>query len=341
MNFIWSTAKRDLLRRWADPLGLAISLAIPLVIGTLMTLVSGGSDGPKPRAKVLVVDHDDSLLSGLVLRLFQQSGENTPFDGEAVEDEDQARARIAAGEASSLLVIPEDFGEALLREEPSELLLLQNPAERILPGIVEETVSVLVDGSFYIQRVFGEEIRDMVETTLDGEIRPDDVDIARFSVSINQAMERLEAYLFPPVIELVVEATEEEDDEPDHPIGMFFMPGILIMALFFIGQGLSEDVWTERENGTLRRTAQSPQALAAAMAGKAVGAATLMAAVSTLALVIAQLAFDFGWSQVPAAIVWSTATGVGAWGVMMLVQLFASSRRGGSVLSPTWCCSRY
>ena len=55
------------------------------------------------------------------------------------------------------------FSEAVLKEEPTRLLLVVNPAQRILPGIVEEFLRVLVDGAFYAHRLIGPELRAMAK----------------------------------------------------------------------------------------------------------------------------------------------------------------------------------
>src|SRR5262245_19568559 len=72
MSFVWATARKDRRRRLRDPMGLVLWIGIPLVIGTILTMLSGGREGPKPQAHVLVVDEDDSFLSGLLVGAMSQ-----------------------------------------------------------------------------------------------------------------------------------------------------------------------------------------------------------------------------------------------------------------------------
>src|SRR6185503_11092919 len=102
-------------------------LGIPLVIGGMLRLAFGGSGGSTPRASILVVDEDDSVLSHLLLQGLSGGGaDNLPFEAEEVSAA-EGRARIDDGDASALLILPAGFGEALLKEEPCTLHLVKNP----------------------------------------------------------------------------------------------------------------------------------------------------------------------------------------------------------------------
>ena len=59
--------------------------------------------------------------------------------------------RINAGEASGFLIIPEGFMTAFLEDEPVRLTLKTNPAQTILPGIMQDVTEILLDLGFYTQ----------------------------------------------------------------------------------------------------------------------------------------------------------------------------------------------
>ena len=65
----------------------------------------------------------------------------------------EGEARINNGEASGFLTIPEGFQDAFLNETPVTLTLKTNPAQTILPGIIENVTEILLDAGFYLQRL--------------------------------------------------------------------------------------------------------------------------------------------------------------------------------------------
>ena len=69
LRFAWITAIKDWRRHRRDPLGLLMWIGIPLLVGSLLIMMSGGKGGPEPKAHLLVADEDDSFLSGLLLPL--------------------------------------------------------------------------------------------------------------------------------------------------------------------------------------------------------------------------------------------------------------------------------
>jgi hypothetical protein len=238
MRFAWSTALKDWRRHKRDPVGLIMWLGIPLLIGGLMVLVVGGT--------VLVGAMSQNALGGLIRAEEVEQGEG--------------RARMDEGDATALLIIPEGFGAAVLKEEPTTLELITNPSQTILPGIVEEGLSILVDATFYAHRVIGEDLREFAEGPPGGQNVFADSRIAEFSVKINQLVERLGDYLFPPLIQIEAVAEDETDEDEDGvSVALLFLPSILFMALLFMSQGLSIDLWHEREEKTLRREADYDQ----------------------------------------------------------------------------------
>ena len=102
MRFLWSTALKDWRRHKRDPVALVLWLGVPLLIGGLITMVSGGASGPSPQARVLVVDEDDSFLSGLLVGAMSQDAMGGLIQAESTERE-EGRERIEKGKADRLL----------------------------------------------------------------------------------------------------------------------------------------------------------------------------------------------------------------------------------------------
>ena len=329
MGFAWRTALKDFQRHRRTPVEFAIWLGVPLLVGTLITSVSGGRSGPKPQAHVLVVDQDDSNLSRFLVGGLSQDAAGSFIRAERVEME-AARARVAKGEATALLVIPKGFSDAVLREEPCTLQLVTNPAERILPGMVEEALSIVVDASFYAHRLVGEDLRAFAGGPGPGRATFPDQQIADFTVRVNQLIRSLDAYLDPLVIQLEAQSKEEEKKEQPN-VALLLLPGILFMSLLFMAQGLSEDLWTERDQKTLRRIVVSPQTVTTFLAGKTIYAVFLMAAVALVALGIGFAYFAVPIARLPLAVIWAAFSGAVFFLGMMALQVHCASQRAASI----------
>jgi len=334
MGEILHAAGKDLRRYVRDRLAALLWLGIPLVIGSLLILSTGGSQGPQPQAHVLVADQDGEFLSRMLVGAMGQGRAGDIIRAERV-DEPTGRQRLDRGEASALLVIPKGFSEAVLKEEPMRLVLVVNPAQRILPGIVKEFLGILADGAFYVHRLVGPELRAMVKGPPGGEKTFADADIIRTAISINQTMRKLERYVFPPAIELqtTVDKPPSDNAAPKPSTALVFLPGILVMGLLFAAQGLSGDVWLERESGVLRRVVATPLGIPRFLVGKLLAVAAVLGVISLVVLAAGMGYVGLPWSRLPLALVWSVAVGVMLTAMMLAIQVFASTRRGASLLT--------
>jgi ABC-type multidrug transport system permease subunit len=328
MPFVLTAALKDLRRRIADPAALAMWMGLPIVIGTLMSLLSSGG-GPVLKARLLVVDEDKSFLSGLVV-----SGGRQGQLGEMLEieplDAVAGRKKIDAGDASALLTIPKGFQERVLNDRPVTLALVTNPAERILPSIIEEALRMLVEAAFYVQRLFEPQIRAAIDST-SGQAAPSDETVASVSRAFNQRLRAVQNTLVPPVMTLEAKTVSESAEAVD--FWSLFLPGLLFMSLLFSGQGMSLDIWVEKTGGTLRRTLSTPRGAGAFLGGKLLAAIAIMGVAVLGALMLGVTMFHVPVARAPVAFIWATFSGAALFCYFVLVQLVSTSMRGGQLMS--------
>lgn len=339
-RFVLVTARKDLRRRLADPTAMVTWVVVPALLGLLMSLLGGG-DGGSPTAHVLLDDRDETMISGLLPGAASQGPIADLVRFEPVGSED-GRRRIEEGEASALLVIPEGFSDAVLGEGKAELLLVTNPAQRILPGIVEGLLEVLVDAVFYLQQVFEEPLDAILDST-NGEQGPSNAEISEISIMINDRIQGASDLLFPPALSLttgplegdeVVDGPETEVESPGGlDIARLFLPGLIFMSLLFVAQGTSDDFWDEREQGTLLRVLVAPRSLYGYVAGKVLAGTALMAVISVAALGVGVVLFDLSIARAPAAVVWCALAGASLLSLFMLLSLLATTHRGAGLVS--------
>ncbi len=335
MNRVLLVTRQNLLRCLRDPAALVLWFIIPLMIGALLVLAMGGSNGPKPQVHLLIADQDDSFGSRLLIRALTSDRAGEFIRAEKV-DEATGRRRMEHGDASALLIIPPGFARAVLREEPTTLQLITNPAERILPGIAEEMLRLFSETVFYLHRLLGPQMRQFAQGPPPGEDLFSDADVARLSASINDTMRQLRKYLFPPVIKLETVVPVAKPAKASDGSGSFalnFLPGIVFMALLFTAQGLSNDIWREREHGLLRRVVTTPLDLLSVILGKLLAAVIVVGVIAGVILAGGMEYLDVPFRRWPAAVAWSAASGAGILLLLLLLQMFAGSHRAASFLS--------
>jgi len=338
VRFLLRSAWKDLRRRLADPVALGIWIGLPVMLGFLIGLANGGGDAT-PTARVLLVNQDDSDFTALVVGALARGGfrDEVLIDFEEV-DLETGEERIADGDGTVLLILPADFGRALLEAEPVTVTLITNPAETILPAIVVEGLEIVREGAFYAERILGEPLRAIAAGPGAGLDAFDAVTVARIAVQINDRVVAASRLLDPPIIELDLGEDDEATaaDEPADPartlIG-FLLPGMLLMSLLFIAQGMSDDVWTEKENGTLRRAFWAPRPLMVFVAGKLLAGLAIIALVSAIAVTGAAFWLDLELARVPLAVVWCAYAGAGLFGLFLLVAMLASSHRTANLVT--------
>jgi ABC-type Na+ efflux pump permease subunit len=325
MRFVFTSAVKDLRRLRREPVTLLTWLGIPTFVALILVVIFGRGE-PQPHGQLLLVDEDGGIGATLLTGAFSQGPLGKMITVEKVA-RDEGRRRIDKGGASALLIIPKDFTTALLESKPARLELVRNPAQRILPDIIEQTLSMLTDGAFYLQTVAGNQLR-----MVSGRGAPTDARIADISVQFNHIVEGLRKYLVPPVIQLQTKVIEEKIERPGG-FAALMLPGMLYMAVFFIASGLAADVWRERTSGALRRVTTTPATFGSFLAGKLLAAALVLAVVGAFGLTVAHLFVDLPVANFAIAVIWIAASGAGLYLFMMLLQSMASTERVASLLT--------
>lgn len=304
---------------------MAIWIGIPVILSGMLSLLAN-TGGDAPTARVLLVDQDNTLLSRLLPGAARQG--NSPIEIEPVTL-DEGRRRIAGGDATALLVIPAGFQNAVVGSGSAQLQLVTNPAQRVLPALVQQMLDVLVEAAFYGQRLFGEPLRRVAGQS--GQGPATDANVAAVAVAVNQEIAKLQGVLLPPIISLSVKS--EVARAAPLNFGQVFLPGMLFMSFLFIAQGMSGDVWEEKTETTLRRLMTTPQSAARLLLGKLLAAVALTTVVALTGLLTSVAWFGLAWSRVPGALVWCGFVTGALIALLTLLQLFAGTQRGSELLS--------
>ena len=324
MRFVLTSLRKDLARWRRDWPAVVIWVAIPLMIGGLITAMMDGN--VRPQGVLLLVDEDESFLSELIVGAYT-AGELGEMITVEKTGHEEGFARVNDGEASGLLVIPEGFADAFLESQPVTLTLRTNPAQTILPGIIQNVTEVLLDAGFYAHQLFGDEIGAITSMTEE----PSDAQVAALALAIRHKIDSVAPRLFPPLIDIEIVAPPAE--EPSTSLALLFMPGIVMMAVIFSANGLSNDFWQERELGTLRRLVCAPADLIGFTVGKALASAVVIGFVAGLTLALAFAYHGIPWSELPSSLVWITLSGVAFFAGFSTLQMLFSTRKAAGIFS--------
>ena len=252
----------DIRRHLKAPLVIVIFIAIALFMTGIIGLVFGPrtEDSQLPAIPVLLVDNDKGLLAKLMLGAFD-ADEMKKMLQVTVTDEAEGRRRMAAGQASAMVIIPKGFTLDLLESKPVTLEVVKNPSEQFLPDVVEEfmnTMAVMLSGAV---QAFADEargIRLMLDTPLEG------FSWEALAPELGQSQKKViaaEKYLNPLLIRLKEEEARAAGAAPGFTREDLFsaiLPGMTIMFLLFIVQTVMRDLLSEREDGKLRRMMTTP-----------------------------------------------------------------------------------
>lgn len=320
----------ELRRRLRNPLALAAWLAIPLLLAVLMTAAFGPGGGRNPRPRVLIVDHDDSFVSGLLVGALtsQQLGEVM-----AAErcDAAAAAAIMDRGEASALLEIPEGFAADYLANRPVQLVLRRNPQQTVLPGIAEGVVDFLADA--------GGQLRTLLVALRGPDAAagttPSADQVAELSRRIYAiAQDPASRSLLDPNAGLTVTVRHPEVRRATRSeVVGWFAPGLLVMALLFLAQGQTAEVQLDVASGLLARAFTLPSPPLVTVGAEALAAAAAVALEGVL--LVAAFTLLLGWRPPTPLLLLATLalTAVALAGLALLVRSLTRSPTAGNVAS--------
>lgn len=291
----------DLRRLRRDPIALLVWLGIPVAVAALLSLIFGGGNGSRPalHGLLLVADEDRTAASARLTQVFGY-GEFAKMISVERVGRAAGRERLDRGGASALLIIPRGFERAWREREPFEVTLVQNPSQRILPGVIEQALAAML------------EIASDARTPAAGE---------RLAALSSAA---------PAVLKTTVIAPEAR---PAVNFPALLFHGMVFMAALFMTMGLAGGVWKERAQGALRRLAASPAPVAGYLAGKSLAVGAVLAGVGVIGLAMARWLIQTPLHDPALALLWVVLSGAAMFLWFVLLQTAAGGERAAHLLS--------
>jgi hypothetical protein len=210
LRTIWTLLWKDLRRDARHPWGLILYMIIPVLTAVLMSLVFSPRRDIQENVVIdlAVLDRDDDFLSSVLRSVTGQGQAGKNLRLHHVESEQEGIELVERRKVSAFLVLPENLTVDLLDGIPTNLILYKNPAEAILPTIVEEGLRVICIGvseALHLLQPQLKAIRDMIEA----DRMPEALQVAAVGSSSIERMKMVEPYLFPPLVQYkTVDASE-------------------------------------------------------------------------------------------------------------------------------------
>lgn len=350
----WTFALKDLKLYFRDYAALGLSIALPLALAGIFGAAMGGMSGGDSigRVKLLVEDLDHSARSKELVRRMSES------EGLRVEEETDARQRVANGKAPAALVIPEGYGADLDAGRGLRLKLFRDPGQEIEQQIIAgNLLPVLFDAGGsklsrdVVKRAMSEfgfsadaipgfdRAFDDTWTLMQGLAQSAKTDAGSVAVvgakdeSKDGAKEKEERFEFmkklPKMLGLDVEDVAGGADQDARAAGRAHaVSGIGVMMLLFGLVAAGGSILEERQQGTLTRLLLTPASGGSILLGKFLYA--FASGMLQLVILFAFGAFVFGvpvWRDPVALIVVSMCVCAAATGLGLFLAVTCSSRK--------------
>jgi len=309
---------KDLRRRLADRLALALNLAIPLAIAGTMALVFGSRPGEEPQApklRLVVADLDGTPATGIITGASQNQEAAKHLDVSVAATREEGLSHMRDEHFAALVVIPKGFSDAMLSGRQATFEVVKNPAESVMPLVAEQGAGI---AALYLstgRRLLGDDSKTLA-AMLQGDDWQDSAAIAALATTMYARVHGAGNWLFPPIIGVKTEQKAAGGTNGFNFIAWMY-PGLIVMGLLYVALMQMRDLLRERRSGTLRRQLVAPVSVAA------------VAVSMVLLLAAGALAFHIDWGAplpllaTAAAIVFTT-TGFAA----LLYSLVTTERQG-------------
>ena len=323
------TAKIRLQSVLREKWGLFSWITIPIIIVFLMSFITGGGNQDESRGTLLVTDLDDSFVSNLLINSLSQ-GEMSGWIGIQKADAEEAQDIMQAGDASAWLTIEKNFADDYLKQRPTTLTLVKNPAQSVIPDLIESALMLFTDAGGYLQQLFSEELATIAGINNSNNLS--DLEFTALSLSIRNRIEVFADSLDPLLIELKERAEEETASSLSVGFGLLMFPGAIIMALLFSISSLAMLIWEDLRSGVLNRLSASSRGISAYFLGQQWAVLIIFTGVTVLLSVLGGLYFNLPVLRWPLLIIGLVISGFVMWQLLLSLVLLMPTQRSANVV---------
>ncbi|MBI1389375.1 MAG: hypothetical protein GC154_13105 [bacterium] len=202
MNVIFSMIAKDLWRDVKRPWGTLIMTCIPIVLVWLISIAFGSQgDEPDIHIDVAVLDQDEGFFSDMMSSSDSSNEARGHLSFHFVDSVDEGILLLEKRKVSAMVVMPENMTDDLLDGKDVIIPLYKNPAQQLLPKVIEQGTDILAVGVSEVLTFAGPEIRQAIDL-FDQDQMPSSWGTAMLVYRGMQKMEAVETYFFPPLVQM-------------------------------------------------------------------------------------------------------------------------------------------
>lgn len=343
---ILDIAFKDLTRSFRSMFAIGMMVIAPLMLTGLIYFAFGGMSGgdvSMTAIKVGVVNADqlpagsvlDAPIGANIRSMFFDDSVKTWITATDYVDEASARAAIDKQEIGVAIIIPQNFTDRYLSgEKDTPVLILNDPTLSIGPAVVEDMVTMMVDGV----AGGGIALQTIMERQQANGIQPDRTQIPSWIQRYGDWYREFQRDLFhhPDRAALVVVAPSAGQAETADPIQKMMgltMAGQMIFFAFFTGAYSMMSILREDQEGTLARLFTTPTDRTSILTGKFVAVFITVILQGLVLMVAGHYAFGINWGEPVGAALALTGQVIAATGLgVLLIAFVKNTRQGGPVL---------
>lgn len=332
---IWHIAMKDIRIFLRDIPGLIYLILTPIIVIAIASFALSGifADDEVERFSIPLVVEDEGELTNQLVDVLQETSVlkiiKTTKDGKQITRQE---AEKLVPEYKAAIVIPDGFSDNVAQGELAELIVMSDPAERVIPGVVHDILSQYT-AKLSMQSVTNEVAIEalMHITELSKAVHGVELDPTK---EIQSVQEKSEYYVENPPIQVVTNVVQGNDEARETTPFESNVPGYAVMFVLLGTTAAASSLLDERERGTLGKLQTLPITRMSILSGKML--ANFMTALFQMFVLFTVGHFVFQMWLGPSIlglVLLIVATAFAATGMAMLIASVCKTRAQASGIS--------
>lgn len=332
---IWHIAMKDIRIFLRDIPGLIYLILTPIIVIAIASFALSGifADDEVERFSIPLVVEDKGELTNQLVDVLQETSVlkiiKTTKDGKQITRQE---AEKLVPDYKAAIVIPDGFSDNVAQGELAELIVMSDPADRVIPGVVHDILSQYT-AKLSMQSVTNEVAIEalMNITELSKAVHGVELDPTK---EIQSVQEKSEYYVENPPIQVVTNVVKGNDEARETTPFESNVPGYAVMFVLLGTTAAASSLLDERERGTLGKLQTLPITRMSILSGKML--ANFMTALFQMFVLFTVGHFVFQMWLGPSIlglILLIVATAFAATGLAMLIASVCKTRAQASGIS--------